>query len=169
MSALYVIANQYLELAEKLSSYDLDAQTIQDTIEGSGITDELSVKAQGIEFVARESEKYNPLIDMEIERLQELKATRSRVSAGLRKYLLDNMIRTGISKISCPLFAISIQNNPPSTDVFDPLSLPTIYMRLPELKPPVAAPDKTAIKAALLAGIGVPGAKLVQSQRLVIK
>jgi len=167
--ALYQLANQYLELAENLSGYDLDAQTIADTIEGSGITDELSVKAQGIEFVARESEKYNVLIDMEIGRLQELKASRERVAAGLRKYLLENMIRSGISKIECPLFKISIQNNPPATDVYDPLSLPPQFWRTPEPKPPVAAPDKAAIKAALQIGLCVPGAKLVQSVRLVVK
>ena len=169
MTALYNISNQYLELAEKLSSLDLDVETIEDTVEASGLVDDFSDKAQALEFVARGAVAHNPAIDAEIARLTALKASRERVAAGLRKYLLDNMLRTGISKISCPLFAISIQNNPPAVDVFDPLSLPVFFMRTPEPKPPVAAPDKTAIKAALLAGIDVPGAKLVQSQRLVIK
>ena len=68
-TALFVLTNQYLELAEKLSGLDLDAQTIEDTIEASGITDELAVKAQGILHVASEVGKYTTLIDMEIERL----------------------------------------------------------------------------------------------------
>ena len=169
MSQLYVIANQYLELAEKLSGYDLDAQTIADTIEASGITDELTVKAQGIEFVARESEKYNPLIDMEIARLQDLKATRERVAKGLRDYLKANMERCGIEKLECPLFSISIKKNPPSVEIVDSLSLPAAYWRTPEPKPPAPAPDKAAIKAALQAGAEVTGAKLVQASRLDIK
>lgn len=169
MTALFQISNQYLELAEKLASLDLDVETIEDTVEASGLVDDFTDKAQALEFVARGAVAHNPAIDAEIARLTALKASRERVAAGLRKYLLDNMIRTGISKISCPLFSISIANNPPATDVFDPLSLPAEFMRLPEPKPPVAAPDKTAIKAALQAGEDVPGAKLVHSQRLVIK
>jgi len=53
--------------------------------------------------------------------------------------------------------------------VMDPLSLPAEYWRTPEPKPPVAAPDKAAIKAALLAGVDVMGARMVQGTRLDIK
>jgi hypothetical protein len=42
-------------------------------------------------------------------------------------------------------------------------------MRTPEPKPPVAAPDKKAIKAALDAGTDVPGARIVKKDRLTIK
>ena len=167
--ALYEISSQYLQLAERLSEGDFDLQTVADTVEASGLVDDFTDKAQALEFVARGAVAFNPAIDAEIARLTALKASRERVAAGLRKYLLDNMLRTGISKISCPLFSISVQNNPPATDVYDPLSLPAVYMRFPEPKPPVAQPDKAAIKAALQAGIDVPGAQLVQSQRLVVK
>ncbi|MBK5203829.1 MAG: siphovirus Gp157 family protein [Polaromonas sp.] len=168
-TALFVLTNQYLELAEKLSGLDLDAQTIQDTIEASGITDELTVKAQGIEHVAREAEKYNTLIDMEIERLQALKASRDKVAAGLRAYLKLNMERAGIEKIECPLFAISIKRNPPAVEIIDSLSLPLAYWRTPEPKPPVAVHDKAAIKAALQAGIEVMGARMIQGTRLDVR
>ena len=167
MSALFQISNQYLELAEKLASLDLDVETIEDTVEASGLVDDFTDKAQALEFVARGAVAYNPAIDAEIARLMALKASRERVAAGLRKYLMDNMVRTGISKISCPLFSINLQNNPPSTDIYDSLSLPDVYMRQPEPKP--AVPDKAVIKSVLLAGVDVPGARLVQSQRLVIR
>lgn len=166
MTALYALTNQYLALAEKLADGDFDAQTIADTIEASGISDELAVKAQGIEYVARGAESHNLAIDAEIARLQALKAQRMRVAAGLRGYLLDNMQRAGIEKIDCPLFCISIRKNPPAVDIFDPLSLPAKYMVTPEPKPPVAAPDKKAIAAAIKSGEDVPGAKLVQGVRL---
>lgn len=169
MTALFVIANQYLELAEKLSGLDLDAQTIEDTIEASGLTDELSVKAQGITHIAREAVKYNDLIDMEIERLRALKVSREKVAAGLHKYLLDNMERAGISKIECPLFSISVRKNPPAVEVLDLMSLPAEYWRTPEPKPPVPAPDKALIKAALQSGVDVTGARLTQTTRLDIK
>lgn len=168
MTALYVITNEYLALAEKLADGDFDAQTIADTIEASGISDELAVKAHGIEHVARGAEAHNLAIDAEIARLQALKAQRTKVAAGLRGYLLDNMQRAGIEKIECPLFSISIRKNPPAVEILDPLSLPAQYMVTPEPKPPVAAPDKAAIKKAIAAGEDVPGACLVQGVRLNI-
>jgi hypothetical protein len=168
MTALYKLTNQYLELAEKLAEGDFDAQTVADTIEASGISDELSIKAQGIEFVARSAESHNMAIDAEIARLQALKAQRSKVAAGLRSYLLDNMQRAGIEKIECPLFSISIRKNPPAVEIYDQLSIPDKFMVTPEPKPVVAAPDKKAIGAALKAGEEVTGAKLVQGVRLNI-
>jgi hypothetical protein len=167
--ALYQIANQYLQLAEKLDSMDLDTQTIIDTIDASGIEDEFSLKAQGILHIASEAEKYTPLIDMEIERLQALKASRAKLAQGLKDYLLTNMERSGIQKITCPLFSLSIRHNPLAVEVLDTAALPLSYWRTPEVKPPVAAPDKAAIKLALQAGTEVPGARLVQGLKLVIK
>lgn len=168
MTALYQLTNQYLELAEKLADGDFDATTIADTIEASGITDELATKAQGIEYVARGAEAHNLAIDAEIARLQALKAHRCKVAAGLRSYLLDNMQRAGIERIDCPMFQISIKKNPPAVDIYDQLSLPSEYMVTPEPKPPVAAPDKKAIAAAIKAGKDVTGARLVQGVRLAI-
>ncbi len=167
--ALYQLTNQYLALAEKLADGDFDLTTIADTIEASGINDEIAVKAQSLEYVARGAEAYNGAIDAEIARLQSLKASRDNVAAGLRAYLKENMIRAGIEKIECPMFKISIRNNPPSVEIMDPLSLPAEYWRTPMPKPPVAAPDKAEIKKALLAGVDVMGARLTQGTRLDIK
>lgn len=169
MTALFVLTNQYLELAEKLADGDFDAQTIADTIESTGITDELAVKAQSIEYVARGALAHHDAIDAEISRLQTLKAKRDKVAQGLRDYLKDNMERAGIEKIECPMFSIGIRKNPPAVEIIDPLSLPSEFWRTPEPKPPVAAPDKAAIKAALQKGVEVMGAKLTQSTRLEVK
>ncbi len=169
MSSLYALTNQYLELAHKLGAADFDAETIADTIDSTGITDELSMKAQGIEFVARSAEAHHPAIDAEIARLQALKAHRSKIAAGLRAYLLDNMQRMEIERIDCPLFSITIRKNPPAVEIFDPLSIPAQYMVTPAPKPPVAAPDKKAIAASIKAGTEIPGAKLVQGVRLNIE
>lgn len=168
MTALYVLTNQYLELAQQLADGDFDATTIADSIEASGITDEIAVKAQGLEYVARGAEAHNLAIDAEIARLKALKEQRCKVAAGLRSYLLDNMQRAEIERIDCPMFSITIRKNPPSVDIYDPLSLPAQYMVTPEPKPPVAAPDKAAIKKAIQAGAEIPGAKLLQGVRLNI-
>ena len=166
-TSLFNLTNQYLQLADTLAAGDFDADTVADTIEASGITDDIAVKAQGLEYVARSAEAHLPAIDAEIGRLQALKAHRVKIAAGLRSYLMDNMLRMQIEKIDCPMFSISIRANPPSVDVFDPLQLPISYMVTP--LPPPDRPDKTLIKEALKAGKDVPGARLVQGQRLMIK
>lgn len=166
-TSLFNLTNQYLQLADTLAAGDFDADTVADTIEASGITDDIKVKSQNLEYVARSAEAHLPAIDAEIGRLQALKAHRVKVAAGLRSYLMDSMLRMQIEKIDCPMFSISIRSNPPSVDVFDPLQLPISYMVTP--LPPPDRPDKTLIKEALKAGKDVPGARLVQGQRLAIK
>lgn len=169
MTALYALTNQYLALAEKLAEGDFDLQTIEDTIEASGITDELVVKAQGCEFIARGALAHHDAIDAEIARLTALKASRDKAAQAMRDYIKVCMERAGIEKIDCPLFKLTIKKNPPAVEVIDSLSIPKKYMKTPEPKPPIAAPDKAAIKAALQAGEDVPGAKLTQATRLDIK
>lgn len=169
MTALYVLTSQYMQLAQTLADGDFDLATIHDTIEASGIEDEIATKAQSLEFIAREAEKYGPMIDMEIERLQALKASRAKVAQGLRDYLKSNMERAGIEKIECPLFKLSIKHNQPAVEIMDTSSIPAEYWRTPEPKPPAPAPDKTAIKKALQSGVDVMGARLVHGTRLEVK
>lgn len=169
MTALYVLSSKYLALAERLADGDFDLQTIADTIEASGISDEIAVKAQGCEFVARGALAHNLAIDVEIVRLQALKARREKIAQGMRDYIKDCMEHTGMEKIDCPLFSISIRKNPPAVDITDRLSLPAQYWVTPTPTPPVAAPDKNAIKNAIKAGIDVIGARLTQTTRLEIK
>ena len=165
MSSLFNLTGQYLELAHKLADLDLDADTVADTIEASGIVDNITDKCQAIEYVARGAEAHNAAIDAEIERLQALKAKRSKTAQGLRDYIKRSMEALEIERIECPLFAISIRKNPMKVEIFDPLSLPEKFMVMP---PVVAVADKKAIATALKSGEHVPGAIMTQSTRLAI-
>lgn len=164
--ALYEMAAGYRQLLNTLSEGDFDAQTIADTVEASGIVDDIAQKAAGIEMVARTMEMHTPALDAEIERLTALKKRRQAAAKGLRDYLRSNMQAMSITKLESPLFVIKLQNNPPSVDVFEPGLIPSEFMR--QKPPPPAEPDKTLIGAALKLGKDVPGAKLAQSQRLVV-
>lgn len=163
---LYQLTGSYLQLVQKLSESDLDAQTVADTIEASGITDEIAVKAQGLEMVARNLEQHNPAIDAEIERLSALKKQRANTAKGLRDYLKSQMQAMQITKIECPFFKVALQNNPPSVDLYDAGMVPVEFMVYPEAPP--AHPDKKKIAAAIKSGREVPGARLNQGQRLAI-
>lgn len=87
----------------------------------------------------------------------------------LRQYLADQMKRTGINEITCPEFSAKLYvERDAKVEVFDEKQIPAAYMRTPEQKPPVAAPDKKAIADAIKKGKDIPGAKIVKSDRLVI-
>lgn len=164
--ALYTLTGQYQQLLDQLADLDLDATTVADTIEASGLTDEIAQKATGIEMVARSLEMHSSAIKAEIARLTALDTSRCKKAAALREYLKANMIAANIQKLESPLFKISLQNNPPAVEIYEPGLIPAEFMTQP--KPPEPAPDKKAIAAALKAGIEVQGARLTQGQRLVV-
>lgn len=87
----------------------------------------------------------------------------------LRTYLADNMKRTGITEITCPEFTAKLAiGRDTSVSIENKAQIPVAYLRVPEPKPPVAAPDKKLIAKALKDGIDVPGAVLVKKDRLTI-
>jgi hypothetical protein len=167
MNSLFSLSNQYLELAHTLAELDIDASTIADTIEASNLPDDIATKAANIEYVARSAESNHAAIDAEIARLRALKAHRTKIAAGLREYILQNMQRMNIERIDCPLFTMKIQKNPASVDVYDERSIPADFFVTPE--PPPARVDKKALATAMKVGHEIPGARLVQGVRLAIK
>jgi len=165
MTALYELAAEYRADAEKLADMDLDEQTLADTLEG--LSGELEVKAQNVIMFTRNLEATAAAIkEAEAQMAARRKALENR-AAGLRRYVLENMQFAGIQKIECPLFKLSIRDNPAAVDIYEPGLIPAQYMKQPE--PPPPAPDKTAIKAAITAGTEVPGARLTKGTRLEIK
>ena len=165
---LYEISTQYRQLAERLADMDLDAVTVADTLEASGLTDALQEKAQGVELVARAAEMHCPAIDAEIARLLKLKERRQKIAQGLRDYLRHNMEAAGIDRIECPLFTLSLKKNPPAVEVLDEHEVAAEFWTTPEPKPPVARIDKKLVAAAIKQGREVNGCRLVQHTRLDI-
>lgn len=165
MTALYEIAAEYRDAANKLAELDLDAQTIADTLEG--LSGDLETKAQNVAFFVRNLEATAAAIKQaEADMAARRKAMENRADS-LKRYIFESMTVAGIEKIECPHFRLAIKNNPAAVDVFEPGLVPASFMRTPE--PPPPAPDKTAIKEALKAGQDVPGARLTSGQRLEIK
>lgn len=167
MTALYVLSGQYRQLAEQLADGDFDVQTIADTIEASGLTDDINAKAQGVALMARSAVQFVPAIDTEIERLQALKTRHQRIHDGLMAYTKKNMEVMGVSKIECPLFTLSIVNNPPAVEILNSVEIPEEYLS-EQKPPPPRAPDKKKIGAALKAGEPLSWASLTHSTRLRI-
>lgn len=167
MTSLYQLTGERLALARRLESLNLDDETIADTLEGESSALEAKIADYG--FVIRNRRSFSDEIEAEIERLQaRLKAERSRV-AKIEAWLLSNMQACGITEIECPVFKISVKQNPESVVVLNEQEIPAEYMRVPEVKTPTAQPDKILIKAALKAQIDIPGCRLARTVKLEIK
>jgi hypothetical protein len=165
MTALFELAHQYREAADKLADLELDAQTVKDTLDS--MSGELEVKAGATAAVIRNMEALAVQIkEAEALMAQRRKAIESR-AASLSAYLLANMAHAGIQSVETPYFAIKVRNNPPSVEVYDEAMVPGEFLRQPPPRKP--EPDKTAIKAALQKGVDVQGARLVQGSRVEIK
>ena len=168
MASLYILAAEYRALADKLEDGDFDPITTLDTIEASGLPDDLAQKAQNIEFMARHYDGENAALQAEVERMVARIGCNTKKADSLRAYVLQCLKLTGRDKLSTTMFTFSTRKSE-AVDVFEADKLPAEFWRMPEPKPPVAAPDKAAIKAALNEGKEVPGARMQKNEKLVVK
>jgi hypothetical protein len=165
MTALYLLTGEYKVAAQRLADLDLDETTVRDTLDG--LSGELEEKATNVAFVVRNLEATAEAIKAaEAEMAQRRKALENR-AALLKSRIQGAMQAIGMQKIACPYFTVTVRDNPPSVEVYEPGLVPAQFMRQPE--PPPPAPDKTAIKAAIKAGEEVPGCRVTVGKRLEIK
>ncbi|EAD6954663.1 hypothetical protein HS43_07540 [Listeria monocytogenes] len=159
MSTLYSIQGKYqqlLNLAEQL-----DPELLKDTLES--IDDELETKAENVAFVIKELEGQSLILEKETKRLAERKNTINNNVKRLKQSLFDAMITANKQKIKTNLFTLDIRKNPPSVIVEDESKLLNYLIEQPKKL------DKTKLGDDLKKGIEVPGAVLVQTERLQIK
>jgi len=163
---LYTIADQYLQDVQKLMDMDIeDQQTFEDTLES--LTGDLEVKATNVAMFLRNLEASADAIKVAEKAMTDRRKSLEAKADRMRQYLLDNMLRTGISKIDCPYFALSIRKNPPSVEVINQGMIPDEYFDIPEPLPAVL--NKNRLKEDLKAGVVIEGAKLTSGSSLQIK
>lgn len=164
MTALYQLTADYRKAAERLTDSDLPEEVIKDTLEG--MAGEIEVKAQNVAMVIRNMESSAKAIrEAAASMLDRAKAEENR-AGNIKRYLLDNMVASGISKIECPYFKISVRDNPTSVVIDDEDAIPSDYLR--EI-PASYTPDKALMKRAMNDGFVIDGAHLESSKRLEIK
>lgn len=163
--ALYEISNNYLQALDFLTDPELDLpiEAINDTLEG--LSWELEEKAVNVTKFLRNMEASAEAIKQAEEAMAKRRKVLENRAKWLKDYLKANMERTGISKIECPFFKLSVQKNPDSVNILDEDAIPE------QFKEQVISwkISKTAIKDAIKVGQTVPGAELVSGTRLVIK
>lgn len=165
--SLYTLSNDYNQAFEFLNDPDqnLTAAEINDSLANI----ELDVKDKAInvaKFLRNMEATAEAIKAAEGEMLKRRKALENRATA-LKEYLKNNMESTGIVKIECPFFKLSIAKNPAALDLFDTSAIPDEYKRTETVT--TQHIDKAAIKKAITAGRQVMGARVISGTRLVIK
>lgn len=163
--ALYTVADQYLADVSKLEEMDLDDQTFADTLES--LSGDLEVKATNVAMFVRNLEASADAIKQAEKQMADRRKALEAKAERIRSYLLDNMLRVGISKIDTPYFSLSVRKNPPAVEVINLDAIPDEYLDIPPLPQPVL--NKNRLKDDLKNGVIVEDAKLTQSHSLQIK
>lgn len=105
-------------------------------------------------------------VNAELERFQKLKASLAKKKqriADLIAYSMDQGKQLEVDFVTCKA---KFKKNPPKVVILDEAELPKDYVSV-EVKE-VTKIDKKAIKEAVKSGREVPGAEVVQEQRLTI-
>ncbi len=165
MSRLYELTTKRLELQNKLEALNLDEVTIADTLEGDST--ELAEKIEDCGWVIKNMDSFIGAIKAEEVRLADRRKNHEKIMAGIKEYLLSNMVACNMLKIECPVFSVTIVNNPGSVVIDNDKLLPDEYWTVPEL--PIPNPNKRMIGTDIRSGKEVPGAHMEQSQRVEIK
>ena len=155
---LYELSQNYLAVQDM----ELDEETLRDTLDS--IEEAIEDKAENIAKWIRNLEADKKAFEEEEKRFKEKKQAADNRIKSLKLYLEDNMRLTGKTKFKAGVFNFSIQNNPPSVEVYDATLIPPKY--LIEQLPVV---DKQIIKELLKQGKEIPGATLKQTKGLRIR
>ena len=162
---LYEISHNYLSALEFFGDVDNDMplDTALDTLEA--IEGDFEQKVISVAAYAKQLDAEADAIKAAMERMEKRRKTIENRSDYLKDYTKICMAQIGKTKIKHPWFNLSIQKNPPSVTVYDETALPFEYVA----EVVTSKVDKAAIKAALLDGVAVAGAKLSNGTRLVIR
>lgn len=148
--ALHNLTNDFLAV----QSLDVDESAIADTLQQIQMSFE--EKAENIIRVYQNVEGDIDSLDKEIARLSDRKKALQNKNDRFIDYLRENMEKTGITKISCQFFSITLVEGQDVVAVEDESAIPDEFVKVKT----TITPDKIAIKKALKDGLYVSGCKL---------
>lgn len=153
MTALYQIGKEFQELSVLAETADEDlAVAIHDTM--GAIQAEFEDKGKAIAMITLNIDGDLEAIQSQIDRLTERKRIINNRRESLKEYLRQNMEASGISKISHPLFTITLGKGRPVVVIDNEKAIPDDYVNTKV----TSAPDKAMIAKAIKEGVDVPGA-----------
>jgi len=157
MTTLYEITEKHRELLKLADENEDMAQAVKDTM--NLVDGEFNEKALSLVNVMKNIGAGIPSIDAEIARLTARKKTIENNQKHMTAYLQTNMEASGISKIECPLFTITLAKGRDIVSVDNENAIPAEYMNYKTS----ASPMKKEILAALKGGEVIEGVSIIKS------
>lgn len=167
MPSLYQLTAELEAMRLKLIENGADDQTIADTLDGEALDFDNKILAcayakKDLEAVAEGRKKA-------VKEMQESLRNTERQIERLDDYMITAMLTVNRPSIPGKHFIVEVKGKAPSVIIDDLASIPLFYYRTPEPKATIPVIDKKAIADAIKNGTNVPGAKLDNGKRLVIK
>lgn len=156
---LYEITQATQQLLEMLEEGEIPEEAYNDTVESLGAEGAIEDCIKAIRNSLAEAEAFKA----EAERLTEKRRKAEDKAEWLKKLILDYMKVTDTKKAEAGLFAVS-RRATKSCELYDETQIPIVY-----LIPQPSKIDKKTILAKLKEGEHIPGAKLKESESLMIK
>lgn len=153
MTALYELSKEYQELARLAEDGDEDlAVAVSDTMQA--IEGEFQEKGKALAIVTLNMDGDIDAIQAQIDRLSERKRVMANRKESLEEYLRTNMEASGITKITHPLFTITLGKGKPIVVIDEEGKIPDEFMNTKV----TSVPSKVDIAKAIKEGKEVPGA-----------
>jgi hypothetical protein len=161
MTSLRELTSELLEVRDLALDPDIPAEAIRDTLDGmAGLFNDKAIK---IVHVITNGGSDVAALDAEIARLAERKKIIQNAQARLKDYLRFNMEATGTTKITSPLFTITLAKGRDIAVIDSEKDLPDDYVNVKT----TVTPAKAIILKALKEGVDVPGAHIEKSKTSV--
>lgn len=167
MATLYEISQDYVHLIE--GGFIIDEDTGEVLFDPSNIDDkeaELREKLESVSCFVKNLEAEAAAIKAEEESLAKRRKTKERKADRLRSYMLGCMDSTDLRKLDTPRASLSIRKSS-RVEVTDEAALRQCAPMA--FKPQPDKLDKTLLRKIMKEGGSVAGARLVDTESLVLK
>ena len=161
MKTLYDISNDYKELLDLMQSAEVDEQTIQDTIESTGLKDDFRSKVDGYLYVIDDIEASNERIRIEEKRLASRRQMQEKNVRKMKDMLTGTMHLLEIQKERTDRYTVWVQNNPIKLSIQDDQFIPKEFYE--EQQPKL---NREKLTDYMKEGKEIKGVELTQSKGL---
>ena len=162
MASLYEMTKQFEELNSKIESGEIPEDAIGDTLDAMELT--IKDKSNNVSaFILNQKSKVKEIKEAMQAMQKRMKSEQKKIE-WLEKYLLDNMIKSGIQELECPQWKVKVGKNPPSVELHEDAVelLDEKYIT----EKTTRTPNKKEIKKAIQQGEKISGAALVSKPNL---
>jgi hypothetical protein len=162
MASLYEMTKQFEELNSKIEDGEIPEDAIGDTLDAMELT--IKDKSNNVSaFILNQKSKVKEIKEAMQAMQKRMKSEQKKIE-WLEKYLLDNMIKSGIQELECPQWKVKVGKNPPSVELHEDAVelLDEKYIT----EKTTRTPNKKEIKKAIQQGEKISGAALVSKPNL---